>query len=162
MEVWKDIKGYEGLYQVSNEGRVKSFYTNKILTPVDDGQGYLRVRLYKNKEWKSIRVHRLVANAFISNPYNKPQINHKDENPSNNCVENLEWCTAKENCNYGNHNLRMALSQSIPVIAYDGENRIEFVSCSSASRTMGIQSSHICECCNGKRKTAGGYRWEYA
>ena len=110
-EIWKDIKGYEGLYQVSNLGRVKSFnYMNtgkekiKTLTlqkkhPMKQG-GYLQTTLYKNKQTKTVVVHRLVAEAFIPNPDNLPQVNHKDHDKTNNCVDNLEWCTAKYNSNH--------------------------------------------------------------
>ena len=107
MEEWKDIKGYEGLYQISNKGRVKSLYNKgKILTPGKDKDGYSIVSLYKNKIKKTNKVHRLVAQAFLSNPDNLPQVNHKDENKLNNCVENLEWCSVEYNINYGTRNER--------------------------------------------------------
>lgn len=113
-EEFRDIKGYEGLYQVSNLGNVKSLGNGnsnnskeRILKP-GNSNGYKRVVLSKNKEKKMYCVHRLVAQAFIHNPNNYPMINHKDENPLNNCVENLEWCTCKYNNNYGN---RMAKIQ---------------------------------------------------
>lgn len=118
-EIWKDIKGYEGIYQVSNLGRVKSlprfhktkngYYSKvKILTPIKNDRGYLLVGL--SKEWKKqkIFVHRLVAEAFIPNPNNLPQVNHINEfEKDNNCVENLEWCSCKYNCNYGTRNSRI-------------------------------------------------------
>ena len=102
-EIWKDIQGYEGLYRVSNLGRVKSFHKAKehILSPGKDKDGYFQVQLYKNGINKMRKVHRLVAQAFISNPNNLPQINHKDENKQNNNVDNLEWCTNEYNHNYG-------------------------------------------------------------
>lgn len=102
-EIWKDIEGYEGLYQVSNKGRVKSFHSGegKIMKPGTHPLGYKSVTLFKDKKGKVAKVHRLVAQAFIPNPENLPVINHKDENPSNNNVENLEWCTQKYNLNYG-------------------------------------------------------------
>ena len=118
-EIWKPIEGYEGLYEVSNTGRVRSFdryvkYSNgqihlhkgKVLSPIKDTDGYLQVVLHCNGKCKTIKVHRLVAQAFIPNPDNLPQINHKDEDKLNNCVENLEWCTAKYNINYGTRNIR--------------------------------------------------------
>ena len=107
-EIWKDIKGYENLYQVSNWGRVKSLQYNniKILKPRNI-QGYQCVILYKYNLHKEYKIHRLVAEAFIYNPYNLPQVNHKDENKANNKVHNLEWCTAKYNVNYGTARDRM-------------------------------------------------------
>ena len=102
-EIWKDIEGYEGLYQVSNKGRVKSFHSGegKIIKLGTHPQGYKLVVLSKRGQTKTCRVHRLVAQAFIPNPENLPVVNHKDENPSNNNVENLEWCTQKHNVNHG-------------------------------------------------------------
>ena len=110
MEEWKDIKNYEGLYQISSLGRVKSLPKERnnginneiILKQCTDKKGYKRVNLYKNKKSTRVLVHRLVAEAFLNNPNNYPLINHKDENPNNNKVENLEWCTYKYNNNYGN------------------------------------------------------------
>lgn len=114
IEEWRDIEGYEGLYQVSNLGRVKSLartaidrrgiphYVNeRILKQAFDKDGYCLVGLHKDRKIKSGKVHRLVASAFIDNPHNLPEVNHKDENKSNNNVENLEWCTPKYNINYG-------------------------------------------------------------
>ena len=109
MEIWKDILGYEGLYQVSSYGRIKSLSRKRnngldktiILKENINNKGYKRINLHKNKKMKSYLVHRLVAQAFIPNPNNYPIINHKDENPSNNHVSNLEWCTYKYNNNYG-------------------------------------------------------------
>lgn len=97
IELWKDIEGYEGLYQVSNLGRVKSLKKGKILKQHDNGKGYMQVGLWKNNKGKCYYVHRLVSEAFVDNPENKPQINHKDKNKTNNCVYNLEWVTCKEN-----------------------------------------------------------------
>lgn len=102
MEVWKDVVSYEGLYKVSNIGRVKSLKgTEKILKTHQVRDGYLTVMLYKDKIPKRMSVHRLVAIAFIPNKNNYPFVNHKDENKKNNHVENLEWCTNEYNMSYG-------------------------------------------------------------
>ena len=108
-EIFKDIEEYEGLYQISNLGRVKSLKYGKerILKPAKDKKGYLYVCLYKQGKMKIYRVHRLVAQAFIPNPNNLPQVNHKDEDKTNNASSNLEFCDAKYNNNYGNHNKKM-------------------------------------------------------
>ena len=110
IEEWRPVVGYEGLYEVSSYGRVKSldkydsmnrFLRGRILRLFTDGLGYLRAQLYSNSKRKSFLVHRLVAQAFIPNPDNLPQVNHRDENPSNDNVDNLEWCDGKYNVNYG-------------------------------------------------------------
>ena len=103
-EIWKDIKGYEGLYQVSNLGRVKSLkFDRELILKYRIVENYNAVVLYANSKPKPWRVHRLVALMFIGNPNRAQQVNHKDFNRSNNCVENLEWCTAEEN---NNHTIR--------------------------------------------------------
>lgn len=108
-EVWKDCKGYKDLYQISNLGRVWSVKGQKILKGTVSKSGYLYVHLTsKNGQHKKERVHRLVALSFLPNPDNLPQVNHKDENKLNNCVCNLEWCSAKYNCNYGTRNARIS------------------------------------------------------
>ena len=164
-EEWRDIKGYEGLYQVSNLGRVRSLNCRGhkgcigILTPRLDGKGYEMVALYKEGKARNTKVHRLVAQAFIPNPNNYPQVNHKDENKTNNDVKNLEWCTNEYNHNYGTRNERVAKSLSKKVICITtGEI---FNSMREACRKYNISSGSMTECCQGKRKTAGGYKWEY-
>jgi hypothetical protein len=97
IEVWKDINGYEGLYQVSNLGKVKSAFTNSVLNGSKTKKGYLAIALYKNKIRKTFAAHRLVAQTFIENPNNKSEVNHKDGNKLNNAAYNLEWCTGSEN-----------------------------------------------------------------
>lgn len=109
-EVWKDIEGFEG-YQISNRGRVKSLnYSHtkqeRVLQQCIDRRGYCRITLYKNGKIYNLKVHRLVAMAFIANPNEKPQVNHIDECKANNHAENLEWCTCKENINHGTRNER--------------------------------------------------------
>ena len=165
MEEWKDIDEYEGLYQVSNLGRVKSlkFGKERILKPDTILNGYLRVQLWKNSKGIRYLVHRLVAQAFIDNPDKLPMINHKDENPSNNCVDNLEWCTHKYNINYGTCIQRMSekISKTVYQYTMDGEIVAEYPSTMEVERQLGYAQSHISQCCNGKRKTANGFIWRY-
>lgn len=111
MEEWKEVPGYEGLYEVSNTGNVRSLIKNKIIKGFINRCGYRLVGLTKNGIFKRFQVHRLVAQAFIPNPDNLPQINHKDENPSNNMVDNLEWCDATYNINYGARTDRVKKTQ---------------------------------------------------
>lgn len=110
-EIWKDIIDYEGLYQISNYGNVYSCISNKILKPSCNTNGkYLGVILCKNGKKRRFQIHRLVATAFILNPYNYPIVNHKDGCDTNNYYTNLEWCTYEYNNNYGNHNIRLSES----------------------------------------------------
>lgn len=113
IEIWKDIKGYEGRYQISNFGNVMSLNYNNtgkphLLAPSKDKDGYYQVGLSMKQNRKYFRIHRLVAEAFIPNPENKEQVNHKDEIKNNNNVDNLEWATVSENINYGTRNQRVA------------------------------------------------------
>ena len=156
----KDIKDYEGLYAITRDGNVWSYKSNKFLKHVLDKDDYHRVNLCKDKKMKTFRIHRLVAEAFIPNPKGLPQVNHKDENKSNNCVENLEWCDAKYNMNYGTRTKRAAKKQSIPV--YCIELNRTFDGATQAARELGLDNSHICNCCKGKYKTHGGFHWMYA
>jgi len=113
MEIWKDVKGYEGIYQISNKGRIKKVNTDNILKPSLAGKGYFRIGLRKDKKPKYYYIHRLVAEAFIPNVDNKEFVNHKDLNKLNNNVDNLEWCTPKENNNYRGHQLKRNISTTI-------------------------------------------------
>lgn len=175
-EIYKDIEGYEGLYQVSNLGNVKSLkdnngkYREKILKP-SIRKGYLKVNLCKNKTIKNYSVHRLVAIAFITNTHNFPCINHKDENKKNNVVSNLEWCSYKYNLEYNNGQKRRgkANSKSLtnnpkiskPVGAFkNGELIMTFPSTKEASRN-GFNQGHVASCCRSERKSHKGYEWRY-
>lgn len=180
MEEFRDIKGYEGLYQVSNLGRVKSLNYNhtkkeKILKWSKDKDGYLISSLCKEGKHKTFTVHRLVAEAFLDNPHNYPCINHKDENKTNNNVENLEWCTVKYNVNYGTGIQRkventdykeigrkIAEKQSKTVLQYtkDGEFVKEWVSTAECGRN-GFNQSNVVSCCQGKQKSHKGFIWKY-
>lgn len=166
-EEFKPIKDYEGLYEISNYGRVKSleknngfvYQNNKILKAPIDKDGYLRYCLAKNKNNKYIYGHRLVAEAFIPNPNNLPQINHKNEIKNDNRVDNLEWCTNKYNVNYGSRNQKV----SKIVNQYDLQNNFikTWCSMSEAARKLKLDSSAIAKCCRGKLKTCGNYIWKY-
>ena len=179
-EIWKDVVGYEGLYQVSNLGRVKSLskfhctsknYSSlgywskeKILKPIVGVQGYLYVSLYdKNKKKKSKRIHQLVAQAFISNPNNLPFVNHKDENVKNNVYSNLEWCTAKYNCNYGTRLQRIAVKNNKPILQFDlnGNFIKEYESITQASKELNIKLNYISSCCLGRRRKTKGYVFKF-
>ena len=165
-EIWCPIKGFEGLYEVSDQGRVKSigYGKERILSPGKlQTTGYLQVVLCKNGEKKNLLVHRLVAQTFIPNPQNMPQVNHIDENPSNNKVENLEWCDAKYNNNYGTHNQRMVEKKSKPVLQYtkSGEFVKEWKSASDVQINLNYNQSNISKCCTGKCKSAYNFIWKF-
>ena len=156
----RDVKGYEGLYAVTSCGKVWSYMSQKFLEPSADKKGYLKVNLCKNGKAKNFRVHRLVAEAYIPNPNNLPMINHKDENKTNNCLQNLEWCDAKYNINYGTRNEKVANSLKIPIIQFDLDGNFikEWGSATDVGREV---KGHICHCLNGRRKSAYGSIWKY-
>lgn len=181
-EHWKPVVGYENLYEVSSIGRVRNthywschqklverrpYRLMKLETTQD---GYKRVVLTKSKKSRHYSVHRLVAMAFIPNPERLPQINHIDEDPANNEVVNLEWCTGKQNCNHGQHKQKIALRQtnnsyrSKPVSQFDKEGNLihTYPSTREAERETGIACEQISRCCKGRNHHAGGFRWKYA
>lgn len=162
-EIWRDIEGFEGLYQVSNLGRVKSSYTNRILKGCKDTDGYLYAGLYKNNIRCCKKIHRLVAQAFIPNAENKPQVNHIDENKTNNNINNLEWMTAKENTNHGTRTERMAKMRSIPIIAINLKNgeSTDFCSAKECARQLGLDPSNIAKVLKGRYKQTSGYTFKY-
>ena len=169
-EIWKPVVGYEGLYEVSNTGNVKSLGNKvwknaRILKPQVRGKsGYLFVRLSKDGQAKGINIHRLVAETFIPNPLNLPIVNHKDENIANCRADNLEWCTSKYNANYGTRNARMMVLRKTKRVAQrtkDGEFINCFKSIADAERVTGVDNTTITRACKGKQKTAGGFVWQY-
>ena len=163
-EIYKDIPGYEGLYQISNLGNVKSLKRNKILAKNNNGNGYLYACLSKDGQAKNYYIHRLVSQAFIPNPDNKPEVNHKDENKENNCVENLEWVTSKENTNYGSRTKRASENCQKPINQYDLQGNFikSWAGGTEIENVTGFARSNISKCCSGKYKTAYGYKWQYA
>ena len=178
-EQWLPIEGYEDLYQVSNLGRVKSLNYRKsnqeqILKQDTNKKGYQQVQLYKDRKPKTFRVHRLVANAFIPNPNNLPQVNHKDEVKANNHVSNLEWCTVEYNINYGTRNEKVSKlmygklgkdcpnSKQVIQLTLSGEVVRKWDSTMDIQRELGYNQGNISKCCKGKRKTSNGYKWCYA
>ena len=172
METWKNIKGYEGLYQVSSMGRVKSLerkdclgriVKERVLKPCIDRYGYLFVNLCAGGKKRTFFVHRLVCQAFHENPDNKPQVNHLNEDKTNNRVCNLEWATAKENLNHGTHNERMVKTLSKPICQYTLDEKIvkTWASLTEVQRQTGFSQGNISEVANGNRKTAYGFIWKY-
>lgn len=170
-EIWLPVAGYEGKYEVSNLGNVKSLYhKGRILSPGTIGGGYLGVSLYKDGKGHTKRLHRVVAVAFLKNLDDLPEVNHIDENKKNNAVSNLEWCTRRHNMLHGTRSARYSASitnhpkKSKPVISTDiptGEETF-YVSMSEANRQRGYSTSHISQCCSGKRLTHGNCTWRYA
>lgn len=164
-EIWKPIEGYPD-YEVSSLGRVKSlkFGKEKILKGIKDKNGYLRVILYKEGKLKGYSVHRLVAQAFLPNPDNLPQVNHRNENKTDNRVENLEWCDSSYNTNFGTRTERITKANSIPILQFtkSGEFVKKWNNAKEVERDLGISSSNIYKCCKGKLKSIGGYEWGYA
>ena len=184
-EIWKDIDGYEGKYQVSNLGRVRSLprthdiirekngsfiyhRKEKMLAPRIDRYGYQHVNLYDNEQhMKRHSVHRLVAKAFIPNPEHLPTVNHKDENKQNNRADNLEWMSISENNNYGTRGQRIGMAnarkrKAVVQLNMDGREVNRFVSLNEASRVTGISLGSIGKCANGENHSAGEYRWRFA
>ena len=172
-EEWRDINGYEGYYQVSNLGKIWSKKTNRILSHHSDSNtGYCRLILRRNGKNIGCLVHRLVAEAFIDNPYNKPEVNHLDEDKTNNNMANLEWCTKLENENWGTKRERCVKNTNYELIAEQNRKPVNqytldgilirtWRTANDCKRKLGYDNSSIAKCCNGKLKTAYGYRWGY-
>ena len=158
------------MYQVSNTGNVKSFYNGngQILKSIKVSDGYTQVCLCKEGKQKRYLIHRLVAQAFLDNPYNLPQVNHKDENKTNNKVDNLEWCDYNYNINFGTRNQQVSdkmtngkLSKIVYQYSLDGELIKEWPSTNEIQRQLGYNQGNISKCCLGKCKTAYRYIWKY-
>lgn len=186
MEIWKDIIGYEGLYQISNLGNVLSlekyidnkkgaiqYRPPKILKQYKNKFGYMRVYLTKNSIKKMYAVHRLVAIAFIDNPENKPCVNHIDNNRENNHLDNLEWCTYKENNNWAKKQGRRVFTEEWkrkisatrklkPVVGIDENGNKIYFDAVRATTKAGFDCKAVIRCCKGRQKVHKGYRWEYA
>ena len=153
----QDISGYEGLYAVSTDGRVYSYRKKRFMTPQTERDGYLFVYLIKDKQGTCHKVHRLVAKAYIPNPDNLPQVNHKDEDPTNNDVSNLEWCTAKYNANYGTRNKKLSDLHKRKVYCVELDRTFDSVG--EANTFVG--STSVSDVCRGLLNTTGGYHFRY-
>jgi len=170
-EVWKDIRGYEGLYKISNKGRVYSLYKHKIMKWKTNNRGYHTVGLVKNGKYKYYLVHRLVAEHFVPNPNNYPQVNHKDENKDNNCAENLEWCTNHYNALYGTRIERTSNNRGYRLSREKMKKRVIGRSMSNGEiiildaikdgEKFGFDPTSIVHCCKGRAKSHKGFIWEY-
>lgn len=164
--IWVDVNGYEGIYQISSKGLVARIVNGKrrLLKCSSTSNGkYKQAHLSKNNIVKGYLVHRLVAEHFIQNPNNYPCVNHKDENTENNDVSNLEWCDYTYNNNYGNHGKKISYTKSFKIIqtTIDGVELKVWKGISNASSTLNICRTSIQKCLAGKQNKAGGYRWFY-
>lgn len=172
-EIWKDIEGYEGKYQISNLGNVKSLsrkitthgksyriLPERIISP-KKVNSYLSVILYDSLSCKSFKIHRLVAQAFIHNPNNYPQVNHIDGNKENNCVDNLEWCTQSYNMKEA-YRIGLQKPRKFRINQYDLHGNFIKTWDSIKSIELYYNNRHISDCCKGKRNKASNYIWRYA
>jgi hypothetical protein len=175
-EIWRDIPGFEGYYMVSNLGRVKSLprktnnqygKTERVLKPgwVKKKDSYKFVHLSKDGIRVKFLLHRLVAAAFIPNPNNLPFINHKDCNPENNRADNLEWCDARYNVNYGDRNEKAGKALSRKVYQYDKTTGALIATYDSAldaeEKVPGVWAQNIGKCCSGSLQSTGGFKWSH-
>ncbi len=171
-EIWAPVRGFEGVYEVSNLGNVKSldrvgtygrFWPGKIISQSTINSGYLIVSLYDCGREEKRLVHRMVAEAFIENPLDKGEVNHKNEIKTDNRVCNLEWATRRENANYGTRNERDAKTKRIPIVRICPDGAVEYyASATDAAKSLGICRSIIHKCCKGKSKPRSGDKFVYA
>ena len=161
MEEWKAIEEYDGRYEVSSFGRVRSLKREQRILKADCFGRYLQVGLYKNGVIKKKKVHRLVATAFIPNPENKPQVNHIDGNTKNNNIDNLEWTTAQENVKHSNRTLKRGKGRKIKQRDRQGNLLNVWTNAYQASESTGICRRNINSCCNGSYHSAGEFVWEW-
>lgn len=162
-EEWRDIPEFKGLYQASNLGRIRSLKTGIVMIPQINHKGYHRLLLMKAGKAYSRLIHRLVASAFIPNPMSLPQINHKDENKTNNNISNLEWCTNIYNHNYGTRNARVSVANSRPVLSINKHGYISlYPSALVASKLLGVNPASVTHACQSGIATLKGYKWRYA
>lgn len=173
MERWKDVVGYENIYQVSDKGNIKSVdridasghkIKGHIRKPEIQKCGYLQIDLWKNGKGKQVLIHRIVAEAFIGACPPGYEVNHKDENKQNNCVDNLEYVTKSQNVSYGTRNERASqkIRKRIEQLTLFGELIATHDSATEASKATKVIRQHISQCCCGSRKSAGGYMWRFA
>jgi hypothetical protein len=167
VEEWRDVKGYENLYQVNRKGEVRSShkgYWEKLSAGIAD-RGYRHFLLHKDGKRKNVRGCRLVAEAYIPNPDNLPFVNHKDENPTNDCVDNLEWCTCEYNNTYGTLKERQSMNnpknRPVCMLEPDGTLVREFRNMNEAAKYISGNHSCISRCCSGKIHTYKGKIWKY-
>ena len=161
-EIWKQYKDTN--YEVSNLGNVRRIGAKKNRKIQDNGRGYKNMILRIDGESKMLYIHRMVAETFIPNPDNLPEVNHRDEDKSNNCVSNLEWMSRIDNLRYGTGQERSIRKRSIPVSQYDLQGNLinTYKSAREASRQTGINQGGISHCVKDERFTAGGYKWRAA
>lgn len=176
-EIWRDVSGYEGIYQISNFGNIKRLsysiirsngnkqsWKEKKLNPTKDSSGYYGIRSCTKITGKreTLRIHRLVAEAFIPNPNNLPCVNHKDGNKLNNKTENLEWCTYKENINHAFSTGLRQDTKKINQYDLDGNYIATYDSIREAERKTGTKNTGINACLHNKYKKSNGFMWKYA
>ena len=158
-EVWRDVPGYEGLYQVSDQGRVRNTKRGRLLKPNTNGSGYAQTMLSRQGARSYPLLHRLVALAFIPNPEGKPQINHKNGNKNDNRAENLEWGTMGENLLHRHRVLGQPGGRCKPVLCISTGRA--YPSAKAAAADLGLNRSGVSQVCNGTQKTTKNYKFKF-